>query len=160
MQRWTPHWSLYCKNNANNITQYHTQKKTQLWSLYYMSRCKTIRTYWFLSFWKEYCRDQGGPRSAIFGTIALDPLHFEVHTCLKIPECHIFTPSLAFHLKHTPKVGFHCGNFNIGNVAHIFLGAFIHVGTMSFHFRNISPWKIFHRHRQRHRHSTHFLKFG
>ena len=34
----------------------------------------------------------------------------------------------------------------------LFLVASIYVGTMSFHFRNISPWKIFHRHRQRHRH--------
>ena len=33
-----------------------------------------------------------------------------------------------------------------------FLAASTYVGTMPFHFRNISPWKIFHRHRQRHRH--------
>ena len=43
-----------------------------------------------------------------------------------------------------------------------FLVTSIYVGTMSFHFRNISPWKIFHRYRQRHSHQspTNFLNFG
>ena len=53
-------------------------------------------------------------------------------------------------------------NLTLGMLPKFFLVTSIYVGTMSFHFRNISPLKIFHRHRQRHRHrrSTHFLKFG
>ena len=31
-------------------------------------------------FWKHYCGAPGGPRSAIFATIAHGPLYFEVHT--------------------------------------------------------------------------------
>ena len=43
-----------------------------------------------------------------------------------------------------------------------FLVASTYVGTKPFHFHNISPWKIFHRHRQRHRNQspTNFLNFG
>ena len=51
-------------------------------------------------------------------------------------------------------------NLTLGMLPKLFLVASTYVGTMSFHFRNISPLKIFHRHRQRHRRSTHFLKFG
>ena len=39
----------------------------------YMSMCKVIRTYQVFS--EKDC----GPRSTIFGTIALDPLYFEAH---------------------------------------------------------------------------------
>ena len=43
--------------------------------------------------------------------------------CLKMPKCAIFGPFWPFHLKHTPKVGVHRENFNIGNVAQIVLVA-------------------------------------
>ena len=133
----------------------------------YKSRCTVIRTF-EVFFWKNYCGALGLRLSAIFTTIDLHPLYFEVHIflappiCLKMPKYAIFGLFWSFHFKDTPKVGVHREKFNIGNVGHFFLVTYIFVGTRSFHFRNISPLKIFHCHRQRHlhRHSTHFLKFG
>ena len=76
--------------------------------------------------------------------------------------CPILSPPLAFHFKHTPKVGVYRENFNIGNLAHNFLWSSIYVGSVPFHFQRNLQWESFHRQRQRHRHRrpTHFLKFG
>ena len=78
----------------------------------------------------KYCEVLGGPTSAIFGTITLDPLYFEVHIflgppdpsymCLKIPKCAIFSTFWVSGQKNHPKVGVHREQFNIGNLAHIF----------------------------------------
>ena len=121
--------------------------------------------------WKNNFSAPGGRKVAIFGMEDLDPLYFDVSNvsappdppiCLKTPKCAIFCTFRESHLEHTPKVGVRPEKFNIGNVAQNFLVASTYVGTMPFHFRNISPWKNFHRHRQRHLHQspTNFLNFG
>ena len=104
-------------------------------------------------FWKNYCGAPGGPISAIFATITLDPLYFEVNIfldpptppiCLKMPKCVIFGLFWLFHFKDVPKVGVHREKFNIGNVAQIFFGDFYiywdYVISFSQHFP-IKNWK-------------------
>merc|ERR1712020_231221 len=90
-----------------------------------MSRCTVIRTLG-VNVLKKYCGTPRGPKSAIFVTIDLDPLYFEVGIfwahptppiCLKMPKCAILSPSLAFHFKHHPNVGVYRENFLIGNLA-------------------------------------------
>ena len=103
---------------------------------------------------KKYCGVRVGPISAIFATITLDPLYFEVHIfsdppdppiCLKMPKCAIFGLFWSLHFKDTPKVGVHREKFNIGNVAQIFFGDFYicwdYVISFSQHFpiKNFSP---------------------
>ena len=72
--------------------------------------------------------------------------HLTPPLCLKMTKCAIFSTFRESHFEHTPKVGVRREKFNIGNVAQIFLVASTYVGTKPFHFHNISPWKIFHRH--------------
>ena len=103
---------------------------------------------------KNYCGAPGGPISAIFATITLDPLNLEVHIfsdpidppiCLKMSKCANFGLFWSFHFKDAPKVGVHREKFNIGNVAQIFFGDFYicwdYVISFSQHFpiKNFSP---------------------
>ena len=105
-------------------------------------------------FWKNYCGAPGLWMFAIFATIHLHPLYFEVHIfsdppdppiCLKMPKCANFGLFWSFHFKDTPKVGVHREKFNIGNVAQIFFGGFYicwdYVISFSQHFpmKNFSP---------------------
>ena len=62
--------------------------------------------------------------------------------------------------KVTPKYGSTVKNFRLESWPKIFLWPSIHVGCMPFHFRQNFQLKIFHRHRQRHRHPcpVHFCK--
>ena len=107
------------------------------------------------------------PISAIFGTIDLDSLYFEVHIfldpptppapiCLKMPKCAIFGTFWLCHFKNTPKVGVHREKFNIGKVAQIFFGGsyicWDYVISFSQHFPikkfspspSPSPTPVFH----------------
>ena len=89
-------------------------------------------------FWKHYCGAPGGPRSAIFATIGIDPLHFGVHR----------------------------ENLLIGNVAQSFFGGFYicwdYVISFSQHFpmRKFSPSPPMSPSPLSHWNSENWLKFG
>ena len=123
-------------------------------------------------FWKNYCGAPGVPISEIFATITLDPLYFEVHIFLdsldppymsKNAKMCYFEHFFGVRSKKPPQsMGPPWKNLTLGIVLKFFSGPPIYVGSWPLSFRNISQWKIFHRHRQRHRHRSPvgFLRFG
>ena len=114
---------------------------------------------------KKDCGALGGPRSAIFGTIALDPLYFEVHIFSDPPDPHYMSinaqlcylePFFGVPLKTYPQ-----SRGLPWTVSHWKFGPKLYVGSMTFHFLQNFQWESFHLRRQRHRQrrSIHFLKF-
>ena len=95
-------------------------------------------------FLKSHISAPGAQNSPIF----FPSVNYTLYLHVIIDFGHIWGPFMAeiekmlFWLSQilgTPKVGVRPEKFNIGNVAQIFLAASTYVGTMRFHFRNISP---------------------
>ena len=63
--------------------------------------------------------------------------------CLKMPKCAIFSPSLAFHFKHHPKVGVYRENFLIGNLAPNFFMVFYICWDYAISFSEKFPMRKF-----------------
>ena len=110
-------------------------------------------------FWKNYCGAPGGPRSAIFATIGLDPLYFGVHMFsdpptppiwLETQKCAIFSTFWVSGGKNHPKVEVQSEKNFIGNFPHLFFMAFYicwdYVISFSQHFpmRKFLPSPSFH----------------
>ena len=76
----------------------------------------------FTEIWQTKNNWKNGKESMKVGTLRnciLRSVFFRTHQtppiCLKMPKCAILSPSLAFHFKHTPKVGVYRENFKIVN---------------------------------------------
>ena len=87
---------------------------------------------------KNYCGAPGGPTSAIFATISLDPLYFEVHIfsdphdppyMSKNAKMCYFEHFSESRGKNHPKVWVRREKFNIGNCPKKISGPTIYVGS-------------------------------
>ena len=85
---------------------------------------------------------------------------FHGHNCLNVLKVVVFGWFSCPVRKVTPKYGSTVKNLTLRIFPKLFPVDSIYVGTTSFNFHNIFPWKFFHRHRHHHRHPcpVHFSK--